>query len=514
MSTAKRVIKNTGYLYAKMGITMFISLYTTRLVLNALGASDFGIFNIVGGAIAMLGFLNAAMAGATQRFMSYAEGEGDKEKQKKIFNISFILHLAVGLLLGIILLLAGWFFFNGILNIPADRIFAAKAIYGSLIISTVFTVITVPYDAVLNAHENMLYYAIVGIIESFLKLGAAWAVVLYAGDKLILYGILMACVPIITLTIMRIYCHRKYEECTIAPKKYWDKKLSKEMRNFAGWNFLGATSSLLSSNGINLLINVFHGTVANASQGIANQVSGQLGALGSAIKKAITPIIAKSAGAEDYDLMIKSTILGTKIILFIVTLMFASFMIEMPLILKIWLKNPPQDAHIFCFLLLITNFVNDLVLFLPQTISAIGKIKHFQIVNSIILFMPLIIAYIAYYYGAPAYAIYIISAGVGMIQNIIIMKYADKLCNISFKNYFTNVIVRCSLAFCITFFSGYTLTRYIDEGYMRLLFTVVFSTSTYLITFYFIGLNKEEQKYITMFANQYLEKVKLKRNEF
>ena len=165
MSTVNRVIKNTGFLYAKMCITMFISLYTTRLILNSLGASDFGIFNIIGGAIAMLGFLNAAMASATQRFMSYSEGEGDKEKQKSIFNVSFILHLIISFIVGIALLIAGYFFFNGILNIPSDRIFAAKVVYGSLIISTMFTVMTVPYDAAMNAHENMRYYAIVGILN-------------------------------------------------------------------------------------------------------------------------------------------------------------------------------------------------------------------------------------------------------------------------------------------------------------------------------------------------------------
>ena len=237
MSTAKRVIKNTGFLYAKMGITMFISLYTTRLILNSLGASDFGVFNVVGGAIAMLGFLNAAMASATQRFMSYTEGEGNKEKQKQIFNISFVLHLMIGLFLGLILMIAGYFFFNGILNIEPERIFAAKVVYGSLIVSTMFTVMSVPYDAVLNARENMLYYSIVGIIESLLKLGVALVIVYYAGDKLILYGILMAIIPIVIMFIMRIYCHFNYEECTLSFRKYWDKSLMKEMTHFAGWNF-------------------------------------------------------------------------------------------------------------------------------------------------------------------------------------------------------------------------------------------------------------------------------------
>lgn len=289
-STANRVIKNTGYLYAKMGITVFVSLYTTRLILNSLGASDFGIFNIVGGAIAMLGFLNAAMASATQRFMSYSEGEGDKEKQKSIFNVSLILHLGISLVVGIVLFIAGYFFFNGILNIPADRIFAAKVVYGSLIVSTMFTVMTVPYDAAMNAHENMKYYAVVGILESFLKLAVAFACVYTTFDKLIVYGSLMACIPLITLTIMRIYCHRHYEECIIAPRIYWKKDLMKEMGTFAGWNFIVSISNVLTQNGLSVVLNSFWGTTLNAAQGVGNQLCGQLQTFSNTMLKAVNPV--------------------------------------------------------------------------------------------------------------------------------------------------------------------------------------------------------------------------------
>jgi O-antigen/teichoic acid export membrane protein len=309
---SKRVAFNTLILYAKVGITMFISLYTTRLILNSLGASDFGIFNIVGGAIAMLGFLNAAMAGATQRFMSYAEGAGDKEKQKSIFNISVILHLGIAILVGIVLLIAGYFFFHGILNIPADRVHAARMVYYFMIVSTMLTVMTVPYDAVLNAHENMLYYAIVGIIESVLKLAVAFVVVYTLSDKLIVYGLLMACISLLVMIIMRVYCKRNYAECEFRSRRYYDKGLMREMAGFAGWSLLGQASSIVSNYGIGIVMNMFFGTIVNATQGIANQVSGQLGVLGTSIKKSLSPVIAKSAGANNNELMTKSTIWGTK----------------------------------------------------------------------------------------------------------------------------------------------------------------------------------------------------------
>lgn len=338
-SVANRVIKNTGFLYAKMGITMFISLYTTRLILNSLGASDFGIFNIVGGAIAMLGFLNAAMASATQRFMSYSEGEGDKEKQKSIFNVSFILHLGISFVVGIALLIAGYFFFNGILNIPPDRVFAAKIVYGSLIVSTMFTVMTVPYDAAMNAHENMKYYAIVGIFESLLKLAVAFACVYTSSDKLIVYGSLMACVPLITLSIMRIYCHRHYEECIIAPRKYWQKDLMKKMTSFAGWNFFSSSVTMISGYGQGIILNNFFGTVLNAAQGIALQINGQLQVLSSNMLKAVNPILGKSVGAHNTELLIKSTILGAKYAAALYSLVAIPLFIKAPYILEIWLKN-------------------------------------------------------------------------------------------------------------------------------------------------------------------------------
>lgn len=316
MSTASRVAKNTGYLYAKMGITMFISLYTTRLVLNSLGDVDFGIFNIVGGAIAMLGFLNAAMAGATQRFMSYSEGEGNKEKQKQIFNISIVLHTAISLLVGVVLLVVGYFFFHGILNIPPDRQFAAKVVYGSLIVSTMFTVMNVPYDAMLNAHENMRYYAIVGIIESLLKLAVAFAVVYTTSDKLIVYGMLMAVMPLITLTIMRVYCHRRYEECIWAPRRYFDHGLMREMTGFAGWNFVSTTLAMVGYYGQGIVLNYFFGPLLNAAYGIVTQLNGQLLVLSNNMLKALNPVIVKNEGTKNRHKMLDISLFGNKLSFF------------------------------------------------------------------------------------------------------------------------------------------------------------------------------------------------------
>lgn len=496
MSTASRVAKNTGYLYAKMGITMFISLYTTRLVLNSLGDVDFGIFNIVGGAIAMLGFLNAAMAGATQRFMSYSEGEGNKEKQKQIFNISIVLHTVISLLVGIVLLVAGYFFFHGILNIPPDRQFAAQVVYGSLIVSTMFTVMSVPYDAMLNAHENMRYYAIVGIIESLLKLAVAFVVVYTTIDKLIVYGVLMATIPLITLTIMRIYCHRQYEECVWAPRRYFDRGLMREMTGFAGWNFLSSSVIVVSIYGQGVILNHFWGTIVNAAQGISNQISGQLQALSTNMLKALNPVLGKSAGAKDQDLLIKSTLLGAKYSTVLYLLFAIPVFLETPYILELWLKNVPEWTTIFIRFQLVKTFIEFQFGTLPQAIIASGKIKKYTMYSSIFNLFQLPVIYFFFSIGLPPYFMYIATIIFGNIfVYITALYYTKRFCNLSVYQYlrFVSIPIYCVTA--ITMCGLYLLQIYIPINTISLLVVfVIISIVLFSIIFYILGCTKQEKQ--------------------
>ena len=437
-STANRVIKNAGYLYAKMGITMFISLYTTRLILNSLGVSDFGIFNIVGGAIAMLGFLNAAMAGTTQRFMSYTEGEGNKEKQKSIFNVSLILHFIIACLVSIALLIAGLFFFNGILNIPIERVYAAKVVYGSLIISTMFTIMSVPYDATLNAHENMRYYAFVGILESLLKLAVAFACVYTQNDKLITYGALMACIPLITLTIMRVYCHRHYEECTIKIKRYWNKQLMKEMTGFAGWNLFQTGAAIITNNGVSIVMNMFFGPVINAAQGVANQLCGQLLALTNNLVKAINPVIMKTEGQQQHEKVVGFALTGSKATFFMTSLFALPAIVMMPNLLKIWLKNVPDYAVFFAQCQLVIYMCENLSSGLNTAISATGKIRNISISKSIVKFLYLPMSYLLFKLGVSVYIVYILLVMIqGVINGITVpVHFIAKYFNLGFITYF------------------------------------------------------------------------------
>ncbi len=506
-STSHRVAMNTGFLYAKMGITMFISLYTTRLILNSLGEIDFGIFAIVGGIIAMLGILDGAMTSATQRFMSFAEGEGNKEKQKNIFNVSIILHASIAAIMSAVLLVAGHFFFNNILNIPPERIFAARAVYYFMVASSLFTIMTVPYEAVLNAHENMLYYAIVGIVESILKLTVAIIVVYTSADKLIIYGALMTGISFLVMIIMRVYCHKKYDECIFKPKVYFDKKLMKEMTGFAGWNFIRTSVIIITNYGQGFVMNVFFGTIVNAAQGVANQVCGQLGVFANTMLKALNPVIAKNEGKGARSSMLSAAMTGSKIAFFMLMLFFVPVMVETPYIFKIWLKNVPDYTIIFCRLLFVRYLIEQLFLTIDTSIAAVGNIRNFSICQSLLTVFILPVGYLFYTFQYPPYTlhiIFIITSGISLAMTIY---FAHRICDLPVSTFLTQVVIRCAVPFIITLLIAALPLLFMNDGIGRLGVVLLFNIVAFTITVWYYGLTRIERNHIVQMIKAVLLKV-------
>ena len=494
MSTTSRVIKNTGILYVKMGVTVFVSLYTLRLLLASLGAADYGIFTIVGGAIAMLGFLNSTMANATQRFMSYSEGEGNLEQKKKIFNISIILHVFIAILTCILLMVAFVPLFNGVLNIQPERVNAAKIVFLCLVFSTMLTIVNSPYDAVMNAHENMLYYSIIGIFESLLKLSIAIYCLYTLYDKLIVYGLLMAMVPLITLTIMKIYCHRHYEECVIVPRRYWDGTLVRQIATFSGWNFLTAVSSLFTFQGMGLVLNHFYGTILNAAQGIAQQVNSQLSQFSVNMMKALNPVIVKNAGARRYDMMNIATLAGCKFSTYIMLLFAIPLIIEMPYVLRIWLVEVPDWTVLFCILQIIVGVICQMADSASSAIYAQGNIKWYAIYKSLMNLLPVIIAYMSFAFGGSPYWLYvpmIVVWGIG--GDIVIVRYAQVLCGIPIKLFIKDVLSRVIGVSAVMLLMGCSLKFFLNESFLRLILCCLMTTIGLLISLLSFGISNEER---------------------
>ena len=492
MNAANRVILNTAILYTKMLITIGITLYSTRLVLNALGASDYGIFNLIAGVITMLSFLNAAMTNSTQRYLSYHQGTKDFEMQKKIFTNSWMLHIVIGFFVVGLLLVLMPFLFGGFLNIPADRIPTAKAIYYFMSVSVFFTVVSVPFTASLNAHENMLWIAIVNIIESFLKLGIALSLAWFIQpERLVVYGILMAMLSVITFLLYAGFCLKKYNECSVKNYRI-DKPLMKELSSFAGWNLFGNLAWIGRTQGLSIILNIFLGTVVNAAYGIANQVAGQIIFFSATMLRAINPQIMKSEGMNDRQRMLRLSMMASKFGFFLLAFIAIPCIFEMPVILKIWLKNVPENTVIFCSLVLVAMMTNQLTVGLQSAIQATGKIKVYEsIVGSILLFN-LPVAYVLLKTGFPAYSVLISFICMEFIACFFRLFFLKKIAGLSIREYFERVFLKEIIPISTIILTCCIIVNFIDFEF-RFLLTGIVSLVVFTSSIYLTGLCADER---------------------
>ncbi|WP_290158583.1 hypothetical protein [uncultured Duncaniella sp.] len=496
MSTSLRVIKNTGFLYFRLIITLVVSLWTTRIILEALGVDNFGVYNVVGGVVALLGFLNASLSTSSQRFLSYAEGKGDKKQQLIVFNCCIVLHISIGIIVGLLFILAGFIFFNGILNIPSNRIFAAEIVYASTAVSALASILSVPYEATINAHENMRYYAFIGILEVLLKLAIAFLVIFIKSDRLIIYGILMGFIHVITFLIIRTYCHKKYSECKIDFKKYINKPTIKELGSFAGWNLLSSSSSMITQYGMNIIVNHFFGVIVNAAQGIAAQVSGVLSNLSTNALKALNPIIVKSESQHDRNRMLYISLMGCKISFFIFGFLSMPLMLNMALILDLWLTEVPQWTIIFCQYGLVRILLEQLTFGLTTSIMAHGNIRRFNIWRSISNITPLIVTPILFKYNFEPFWMYVVwIVSWSCLGGLVIILFSHKLVGMSIRQYLRENLLPCLLTWCLPYVSSVYILRtvnYMDYRY-NLLVTIIGILFYLALSWYFI-LNREERK--------------------
>jgi len=493
MSTSSKVIKNTGFLYAKMLISMFIALYSTRIVLDALGTNDFGVFNLVAGVIAMLTFLRAAMATATQRYLSYYLGAKASSKLNSVFKSSVVLHLIIGVLLVILLEIIGIFLFGGFLNIPESRISSAKIVYHFMVVSAFFTINAVPYDALIISHEAFFFEAIVGILESFLKLVIAFALSYSVNDRLVLYGILMACLMILVRIVKGVYCFRQFAESRSYRKSVFDLTLSKEMFSFAGWNMFGALCGMGRSQGLAIILNLFFGTIVNAAYGIANQINAQLATFSQNMLKALNPQIIKSEGSGDRQRMLYLSMMASKYGFFLLAFFSVPLIFEMPFVLSLWLKDVPRYTVIFCQLSLVSTLANQLTIGLQTAIQSTGTIKMYQTVVGSLLLFNLPVSWVLLVWGFEAYSVLVSMVCIELIACLFRLYFLKRVAGLRIEEYFSKVILKILLVTVITV--GVTFLFYINfsSGFVRFFLLVVVSSVTFGVSFYFIGASKTEK---------------------
>lgn len=479
MAVASRVVKNTSYLYIKTLVSMFVMLYVTRIVLKTLGAEDFGIYDVVGGAIAMLGFLNTSMANTVQRFLNNAQGIEDFERQKKIFNCGVAFHIIISIIVVTILCVAYFILFDGVLNINEERIGAAKIVYACLIVNSFFSIITVPYDASINAHEDMLVYASIGIIDILLKLGVAITITHTTHDRLILYGLLMMIVPIATYLMMKIWCVIRYQECKIKFKEYYDKGIGKEMLSFAGWSFVGTSSNVVGNYGNSIVLNHFFGTTLNTVAGIANQFQGMLIVLSNGMLRSLNPIIYKT-GSIETNRMMEYSYKGCKFSFILLSLLAFPIIIETPYVLELWLGSVPEWTVLFVRLQLLRCLLEQLTTTFDKSLAAVGKIKEYNILSMVFNLLPIILLYIAYSLGLPPYWHFIVAIiSMVILVGIVKIYLCYKYCGLDLTRFFKVVLAPCLVITSIAIPFLIVLNNIFPSGIIRLL--VIASISALII---------------------------------
>lgn len=506
MNSKALIAVNTGILYVKLIITTVLSLFATRILLEALGEIDFGVSALVSSVIAMLAFLSASLTVSTQRYMSFNLGKNDIAVQNTVFSTSFTLHLFIGIIIAVFLLFVTPLIFSSIINIPVTRIGAAKFIYICTIVTTFLVIITIPYDAVLNAHENMLAVAIVNIIESTIKLGGIYTLLYIKNDKLILYGCILLLVQVISSLVKIVYCHLKYPE-THFRKKYIKKKMMNELFSFSIWNSVGAIAVVGRSQGLAVIMNIFTGVIANTAYGIANQVSGLLNTVSSYLQKAMNPQIMKQEGAGDHAAMTILALNQCKYTFILLLGLGLPIIFVMELLLRVWLGNFPMEAILFCKLMVIIALVKQLGTGLQVAIQAVGNIRTYQICASIIILSSLVIAYYLLYIKFPAYYALL---SVLMIEGILLFIrpwFAYKYAGISTKSYFIIVVFPVLGITTIAVIFSYLLYYLMKPE--TFLISLVFIILSFLITIlsYIPFMNHSEKIFIKSLGHSILNKI-------
>lgn len=494
-SNNKRLAKNTLLLYLRMILIIIVGLYTSRIVLQTLGVDDYGIYNVVGGIVAMLAFLNTAMTAASQRFISFELGTGNLSKLKQVFSTSVNIHLAIA---GIILLLAetvGLWFLNTHMNIVADRMTAANWVYQCSILTFIVTVISVPYNASIVAHERMKAFAYISMIEAVLKLAIVYFLLIIYADKLITYSILVLCVSLIIRVIYGVYCKRNFEECIY--KFSFNKELFKKMFAFAGWSIIGNLGFALKDQGSNVILNIFCGTAINAARGIAFQVSGIIYNFSNNFIMALNPQITKMYASGNIEESKKLVYAGCRYSFYLLSIISIPVMINLDYLLSIWLDTVPLYTSQFLFFSLVVALINSIVTPLTTAMQATGKIKVFQIVISLIMIFELPMTYIILKLGfAPYWAMVpsVIVTIIGLFARFLLLKQLIKSYN--FTYFLNHIALNCFTIAIACFLLSHYIYSFFVINFLTFIITSIIALVITTLGIYTLGITSYERNFI------------------
>ena len=489
MDKNKRIVKNTIFLYIRMLITMGVTLYTSRVVLNILGVEDFGIYNITGGIVVLFSFLNTAMSNATQRFLSFELGKNDIEQLKRTFCMSINAHISIALLVLFLSETVGLWFINSQLNIPTSKMVATNWVYQFSVFSFLVSIIRVPYNASIIAYEKMSFFASISILEAIFKLLIVFLLTISIAQKLIFYSILTFSVILICTIIYKIYCNKHF--IITRYNFFWDKELYKRLMSFSAWSMLGGATNIGAQQGGNILLNIFYGVSVNTAFGLANQVSNAIYGFVSNFQLAFNPQIIKYYANKEIDKFNKLIFTTSLFSYYLILIIAIPFLFNTEFILLLWLKNVPSHTVVFCQLMMIYFLIDAIQGPLWMSIYATGNIRIYQIWLSILLILNIPISYFLLKNGHNPCVVLIVRVCLNFISGIARIIYVNYFLNFPSTNYLKAVVLKATIVSLIVLSFSF-IAKFSLNGNLNFLLIIISIIST-IIIIYLIGITKHER---------------------
>ena len=489
----ERIVRNTGLLYIRLLLTMAVSLYTSRVVLDTLGVADFGIYHVVGGFVVLLGFLQGAMASATQRFLSFELGRNDHAQLKNVFSMSVTIHVLIAVLILLIAETVGIWFLTTRLTIPAERIGAAQWVFHFSLLAFLVAVISVPYNAAIIAHERMQVFAWASLLDAGLKLLVVFVLQGFGFDKLKLFALLMFCAALLVPLIYTLYCTARFPETRFAP--YWNHRLFRTMLGYAGWNLWGNAALVLADQGVNILLNLFFGPTVNAGRAIAFQVGNALHGFSHNLQTAMNPQVVKSFAANDLNYLHQLVYQGAKYNFFLLFFLALPLLAETETLLGIWLKSVPEYAVVFTRLLVVNIVLNSLSGSLAMAALATGKIRLYHAWVSGILLLTLPLSYVLLRQGFAPQATLYASIGVSVVAFIARLKIVGALVQLSVRDYLVQVLMRVLAVVLLALPGPLLVLSVMEQSVVRFVVLGFVSVASVGLSVYLAGLGAGERAY-------------------
>ena len=494
LNNNKRIAKNTLLLYFRMLFMMAVSLFTSRVVLNTLGVEDYGIYNVVGGIVGMFAFINGSMSSATQRYITFALGKGDKNRLQTVFSTTLQIHTLIA---GVIVLLGEtvglWFLYNK-MQIPADRMDAAFWVLQCSIVDAIFMIISVPYNADIVAHEKMSAFAYISILEVVLKLAIVYILLIFSFDKLVLYAFLLLAIQILIRFCYSYYCNKHFEETKY--KHVWDKALFKEMTGFAGWSMFGNLAGVLFGQGLNMLLNVFFGPVVNAARGISVQVQNAVQQFVGNFQMALNPQITKTYAQGELQEMHKLMYRSARFSFYLLFFLSLPVLFETNIILTVWLKTVPDNTIVFLRIMICTSLIYTLANPLIIANQATGKVRKYQAICGTILLMILPVSYVCLRLGLPAYSVFIVHFMMEFLTQIARMVLLRPLIGIRIRDYIRNIYSPVLLVVAVSVILPALVYFKMEDSVIRFFVVGIVCVLSVSLTAYTLGLSSNERVFV------------------